>query len=232
MCMCCRRWPSATWGSDNLPHSLQIPTNLLHPFYSLCKSIEMTVQKRRPQRTRKRRGGNASLSAAARAGNLGTVQRQLNSGAHVNKYDMYQNTPLHDASERGHLNVVKMLLQAGADINRPNLYQNTPLHVASANGHLAVVLLLLTTGANPLAKNTLGQRPGDLAATEEIRKLLRMHAYSRARRRTQRVSNRSTLSNTNLQNLQVVNTSTKEWNVSSGNNDNLVPKNLMFNHNM
>ena len=56
----------------------------------------------------------------------------------------------------------------------PDIKGCTPLHIAADKGSCKVVKLLLAGGANPLAKNSDGQTPLDVA-TIDVANLLRHH---------------------------------------------------------
>ncbi|SBU98247.1 FOG: Ankyrin repeat [Streptomyces sp. Ncost-T6T-1] len=93
------------------------------------------------------------LTAAAKAGDLGEVERLIAAGAPVEERmpvvgtfdDDY--TPLGMASREGHVDIVRVLLDAGADPGREvGLMRGTPVHEAGYWGH-ADVLRALTEHA-------------------------------------------------------------------------------------
>jgi ankyrin repeat protein len=55
------------------------------------------------------------------------------------------------------------LINYGADINKTDCNGNTPLHTAASKGNFEVVKFLVEAGANPIAKNSKGKTPLDLA---------------------------------------------------------------------
>lgn len=68
--------------------------------------------------------------------------------------------------------LARLLLDAGADVNGHEEGGGTPLHAAAANGDEELVALLLERGADRELVDREGKRPADLAATDEIRRLL------------------------------------------------------------
>ena len=68
--------------------------------------------------------------------------------------------------------LARLLLDAGADVNGHEEGGGSALHAAAANGDGELVALLLERGADRDVVNGEGRRPVDLAATDEIRRLL------------------------------------------------------------
>lgn len=67
----------------------------------------------------------------------------------VNRFDNFQETPLHYAARTGHAAVSGLLLESGADITAKRLLDGaTPLHVACASGHHMIVAQLLEAGSD------------------------------------------------------------------------------------
>ena len=71
------------------------------------------------------------------------------------------------------LEIVKYLLENGADINAKDNYGTTALMKASSNGQLEIVQFLIENGADINIKNNEGKTALDVAATKEIKKVLR-----------------------------------------------------------
>ncbi|XP_008588050.1 PREDICTED: ankyrin repeat domain-containing protein 12-like, partial [Galeopterus variegatus] len=82
-------------------------------------------------------------------------------------------TPLHEACNVGYYDVAKILIAAGADVNTQGLDDDTPLHDSASSGHRDIVKLLLRHGGNPFQANKHGERPVDVAETEELELLLK-----------------------------------------------------------
>ncbi len=80
---------------------------------------------------------------------------------------------LNDAVEEKNLKKVELLLRAGADVKHKNFTGDTSLHLASKNGDIEMVKLLLKHKADISTKGSNGKTPADIAADDEIRKLLK-----------------------------------------------------------
>ncbi|UPL00265.1 hypothetical protein LCI18_011199 [Fusarium solani-melongenae] len=92
----------------------------------------------------------ATHIVAAAAGDVATLQQELDKGADLNDTDHeYEQTPLFWAAGKGHEDAVQLLIRYGADVNfiEPNLGR-TPLLAATANGHEAVARHLIEAGAH------------------------------------------------------------------------------------
>ena len=90
----------------------------------------------------------ASLIAAARAGDGAAVEALLDGAVDVNASETGGMTALHWAVQRDAADVVGLLLDAGADATVPNRYGVAPLTLAAMNGNAAVVGRLLDAGAD------------------------------------------------------------------------------------
>lgn len=91
----------------------------------------------------------ASLIAAARAGDGAAVAVLLDGAVDLDATETGGMTALHWAVQRDAADVVGLLLDAGADATRPNRYGVAPLTLAAMNGNAAVVGRLLAAGADP-----------------------------------------------------------------------------------
>jgi len=99
--------------------------------------------------------GCMSIHAAAEAGNVSEVKRQLWLGRSPNSnFSWHANTPLIKAAENGRIEVVRLLLEKGADVNKHNEGGETPLHYATRGGHIEAMTILLDHGADVSAKGT------------------------------------------------------------------------------
>jgi hypothetical protein len=85
-------------------------------------------------------------------GDLASVQKQVESGIHVDSLDPVDATALQMATLAGHMDVAKYLIEKGADINHLDEYGWTPLNCAAFNGHAEIVELLLELGADPFIR--------------------------------------------------------------------------------
>lgn len=90
----------------------------------------------------------------------------------VNELDETGVGLLHWATDSGFLDIVKILVNAGADVNLADVDGLTSLHYASSCGHSNCVEFLLHEGANPDILDNDGNKPYDLAASNDIQKLL------------------------------------------------------------
>jgi len=71
------------------------------------------------------------------------------------------------------LDGVKMWINAGIDVNvRDEKTGRTALHIAMANGNQEAVRLLVDNGADRVIFDFKGNTPGNLAASEDMLKLL------------------------------------------------------------
>ncbi|KAM5222104.1 ankyrin repeat domain-containing protein 12 isoform 2-T2 [Ctenodactylus gundi] len=117
--------------------------------------------------------GETPLHMAAIRGDVKQVKELISLGANVNVKDFAGWTPLHEACNVGYYDVAKILIAAGADVNTQGLDDDTPLHDSASSGHRDIVKLLLRHGGNPFQANKHGERPVDVAETEELEMLLK-----------------------------------------------------------
>ncbi|XP_040608853.1 ankyrin repeat domain-containing protein 12 isoform X3 [Mesocricetus auratus] len=117
--------------------------------------------------------GETPLHMAAIRGDVKQVKELISLGADVNVKDFAGWTPLHEACNVGYYDVAKILIAAGADVNTQGLDDDTPLHDSASSGHRDIVKLLLRHGGNPFQANKHGERPVDVAETEELELLLK-----------------------------------------------------------
>ncbi|XP_069469495.1 ankyrin repeat domain-containing protein 12 isoform X2 [Ambystoma mexicanum] len=117
--------------------------------------------------------GETPLHMAAIRGDVTQVKELIRLGANVNVKDFAGWTPLHEACNMGYYDIAKVLIAAGADVNTQGLDDDTPLHDAASSGHRDIVKLLLRHGGNAFQANKHGERPVDVAETEELELLLK-----------------------------------------------------------
>jgi hypothetical protein len=100
------------------------------------------------------------LQKAAMSGDAEEVRRLLDTGADINKTNLWtDSTPLMDAARSGHLEVVKMLLDEKADVNARDLKGRSALMAAAMAGHAGVVEELLNRGSLVMTSDAKGTTP-------------------------------------------------------------------------
>ncbi|KAJ8630875.1 hypothetical protein MRB53_024198 [Persea americana] len=97
-----------------------------------------------------------SLCAAARKGELRTVQRLLEKGALINGRDQHGWTALHRVSFRGRVDIARMLLSKGLDVDARDEDGYTALHCATEAGQAEIIELLVKKGADVDARTNKG----------------------------------------------------------------------------
>ncbi|XP_074656799.1 L-asparaginase-like [Tubulanus polymorphus] len=88
------------------------------------------------------------MSAAAKTGDIETMEKLLLSDGSVRMNDYDGRTPLHIAACEGHVDAVQFLLKKGALVHARDRFQNTALNDAIRFGHPDVVHLLFECGAH------------------------------------------------------------------------------------
>lgn len=112
-------------------------------------------------------GAASTLWAAAEAGDLGAIERQLSHGAAVNGLDGELHvTPLHRAALANRAKAAELLIRRGADVNSAATDGGTPLHAAAFVGNEEVVATLIANGADVNAANRRGETPLDNATVD------------------------------------------------------------------
>ncbi|OAY72889.1 Ankyrin-2 [Ananas comosus] len=121
-----------------------------------------------PSRRGSARGGGAGESeihAAARSGDLRTVESICNSNPlAINSRDRHSRTPLHLAAWAGQTEVVSYLCKHKADVGAAAMDDTGAIHFASQKGHTEVVRVLLSAGVSIKAGNRKGMTPLHYAA--------------------------------------------------------------------
>jgi hypothetical protein len=103
----------------------------------------------------------AAAIAAATAGNLAELRRQVNGGAPLEPRD--QDGPLLVAAQHGRLDCLRFLLEHGAHANYANNKGSTALMWACHAGNLPMVELLFLHGADRTCKDDQGRTPASFA---------------------------------------------------------------------
>ncbi|XP_062284792.1 ankyrin repeat domain-containing protein 12 [Scomber scombrus] len=138
------------------------------------KKVPSSASSRQKDKVNKRNErGETPLHMAAIRGDAKQVKELISLGADVNVKDFAGWTPLHEACNLGYYDVAKVLISAGAEVNTQGLDDDTPLHDASSSGHKDIVKLLLRHGGNAFQANKRGERPVDVADSQELEQLLK-----------------------------------------------------------
>jgi ankyrin repeat protein len=114
------------------------------------------------------------LIAAARSGDVETINSLVAEGFDIDCELKYGATALMLAAAKGQEDVVRVLAQAGAKINRRNRFGATPLLEASEKGHVAVVKLLVDLGAEINLPHNNGNTAILAATIRRDRKTIKM----------------------------------------------------------
>ncbi|MDD3586756.1 MAG: ankyrin repeat domain-containing protein [Thermoguttaceae bacterium] len=88
------------------------------------------------------------LFAAAKSGDLQSVQLFAQAGVDLSVVGEGGLTPLHAAAQNGHTHVVSFLLDQNVDLNAKDWDGNTPLHLAGMEGHAQTAAVLIEHGAD------------------------------------------------------------------------------------
>jgi uncharacterized protein len=115
------------------------------------------------------------LIDAARRGDVGNVQAELQRGADPNTLEPDGTAALHWAAYRNDVEIAEALVRGGARVDAANRYGVRPLSLAAAGGHAAIVRLLLDAGADPNTRQSNGEtvlmlaaRSGSAAAVDAL----------------------------------------------------------------
>ncbi len=110
----------------------------------------------------------SGIWAAARAGDLGAIERHMESGAAVDTVDPEHGaTPLLWAASTGRAKAIELLIDRGADVNAADRDGGTALLVAAFLGHEKAVDVLIRHGAKVNVANPGGSTPLDVAKLDE-----------------------------------------------------------------
>lgn len=86
--------------------------------------------------------------AAARAGDVETLERLLSAGHDIDAKDEHGQTSLMVAARDGRTAVAQFLVGRGADLNHTAKFHLTALMIAVLNGRVAIVRALVDAGAD------------------------------------------------------------------------------------
>ena len=138
-------------------------------------SVEYSIQNGLIDKNIRNKEGEALIHIATKYGQLNIIQYLIEKqNVNSSLSEKYGWTPLHIAAWKGYLPIVKYLIEKGhADINAKKGDGFTPLHVASIFGQLEIVHYLTSKGADKNEKDNNGQRPYDVAKTDEIKNILK-----------------------------------------------------------
>ncbi|XP_076837417.1 ankyrin repeat domain-containing protein 12 isoform X2 [Brachyhypopomus gauderio] len=156
---------------DNSPDSTPSHPSQAQVVQKKVPSSSTSRQKDKVNKRNER--GETPLHMAAIRGDVQQVKELIGLGADVNVKDFAGWTPLHEACNLGYYDVAKVLIGAGAEVNTQGLDDDTPLHDASSSGHKDIVKLLLRHGGNAFQANKRGERPVDVADSQEVEQLLK-----------------------------------------------------------
>ncbi|KAF4076520.1 hypothetical protein AMELA_G00215960 [Ameiurus melas] len=137
------------------------------------KTPNSSTSRQKDKVNKRNERGETPLHMAAIRGDVKQVKELIGLGADVNVKDFAGWTPLHEACNLGYYDVAKVLIGAGAEVNTQGLDDDTPLHDASSSGHKDIVKLLLQHGGNAFQANKRGERPVDVADSQEVEQLLK-----------------------------------------------------------
>lgn len=120
---------------------------------------------------------NMSLIAAARDGDVATVQELLAQGASVHASDEQGVTALIAAAYENHLEVAKILIEAGADVNVKDNTQQSAYLIPTAYGYFDMLKLTLEAGGDVHSRDSYNGtgliRAADRGHVEIIEELLK-----------------------------------------------------------
>uniref|UniRef100_A0A7S4VBR3 Protein kinase domain-containing protein n=1 Tax=Alexandrium monilatum TaxID=311494 RepID=A0A7S4VBR3_9DINO len=102
-----------------------------------------------PAKSQDERVQQMGLCYAAAEGDVGELQRLLDTKMDPNLQDYDLRSALHVAASHGQLKSVEVLLKHGADPNVPDHMAITPYYEARTSGHYAVERALVKAGARP-----------------------------------------------------------------------------------
>jgi Acyltransferase family/Ankyrin repeats (3 copies) len=146
---------------------LLVGTFTIVPLTIGISTVAMTSASRKPGGAAPGEGAS-TIWAAARAGDLGAIERHMASGAAVDGVDPERGgTPLLWAAVTGRAEAIELLIRRGADVNAVDRDGGTALHAAAFMGHEKAVDVLLRHGAKVNAANSRGETPLDGAVLDE-----------------------------------------------------------------
>lgn len=102
------------------------------------------------------RADGAALLAAAEAGDVAAVRRELERGTPVDTRDARGRTALLVATHADRVEVARLLIARGADVNARDDIEDSPFLYAGAEGRLQILRLTLAAGADLKSTNRYG----------------------------------------------------------------------------
>lgn len=109
-----------------------------------------------PASAQERADNAQALIAAARRGDLGTVERLISRGVSVKARDAHGRTALLAATHGNHVGVARALIAAGADVNVKDDLEDSPYLYAGAEGRIEILKMTLAAGADLKSTNRYG----------------------------------------------------------------------------
>ncbi|WP_295538550.1 ankyrin repeat domain-containing protein [Thiolapillus sp.] len=108
-----------------------------------------------------------ALAYAIRKGDMLAIARLLNTGANINGYNSWGDTPLMEAARTGQTGIARLLLGLGADTNLPYRNADFPaIYYAAVGGYTRTFRLLIDSGAN-LEHRCIGLKTPLIVAAHE-----------------------------------------------------------------
>ena len=109
-----------------------------------------------------------ALTCATCYGSSGSVSALLSHGASIEEIESQSSgTALVWAAYFGHQSIANTLIAQGANVNTATKSLSTPLHYAARAGNVPIIKMLVMAGANIEARDSIGNKPEDIAKSED-----------------------------------------------------------------